>query len=373
MSRRFFSGRTLQAAVLSAASHYGIEPDELAYEEIDKRHGFLKNRSKVVIAVDPKGPRREPDEAGEKPAARRDEGRRAAPAPESEPESERAPAAPEPGSAAASEPEEPAAEETAAAAEDEPETQAAADEGEAESEPEPELEEARPPRRRSRGRRPARAAEDEQEQPPRRAEERREPADEDEDERPPRRGGGRGERAAEPASSSSGESLVELRDQPRALRDRYSPAEGPLAEAAEQAVAAIAAVAGLEIEATILQGDDRLEIDLAGPHNELLVAEDGELLVAIEHLLPRVMRGYGGETAAVRVDCENFQEIREERLRSFAQQVAGDVRRSGRAKSLDPLSPADRRIVHLTVADEPGVESESEGSGYLKRVRITPA
>jgi spoIIIJ-associated protein len=166
---------------------------------------------------------------------------------------------------------------------------------------------------------------------------------------------------------------MELPDQPRALRDRYSPAEGALAEAAEQAVAAIAAVAGLELEATILQGDDRLEVDLTGPHNELLVAEDGELLVAVEHLLPRVMRGYGGETAAVRVDCENFQEIREERLRSFAQQVAGEVRRGGRAKSLEPLSPADRRIVHLTVADEPGVESESEGSGYLKRVRISPA
>ena len=58
MSRRFFSGRTLQAAVLSAASHYGIEPEELAYEEIDKRHGLLKSRSKVVIAVDPVDPRR---------------------------------------------------------------------------------------------------------------------------------------------------------------------------------------------------------------------------------------------------------------------------------------------------------------------------
>jgi spoIIIJ-associated protein len=132
-------------------------------------------------------------------------------------------------------------------------------------------------------------------------------------------------------------------------------------------------VAGLEDHAEVFEGDDRLEIDLSGPHHALLVAEDGELLVAIEHLLPRVMRGFGGETAAVRVDCENFQEIREERLRSYAQVVAGEVRRTGRARNLDPLSPSDRRIVHLTVADEPGVESESEGSGYLKRVRVSPA
>lgn len=351
MSRRFFSGRTLQAAVLAAASHYGIEPEELAYEEIDKRHGFLKNRSKVVIAVDPAGPRREPKEAREEPASRAE----APPAP-AEREAERAPAAPEPGSAAESEPSEPEEEpqerprrsgrrregrkEPAAAAE--PEEPAAAAGAEADEDS--------PPARPGRGRRSAYAAEADEERPGRDA---------------------KGARSAAPAPPR--DALMELPDQPRALRDRYGRAEGPLAEAAEQAVAAIAAVAGLEIEATILQGDDRLEIDLAGPHSDLLVAEDGELLVAIEHLLPRVMRGYGGETAAVRVDCENFQEIREERLRSFAQQVAGEVRSSGRAKSLDPLSPADRRIVHLTVADEPGVESESEGSGYLKRVRISPA
>jgi len=356
MSRRFFSGKTVQAAVLAAASHYGIEPDELAYEEIDKRHGLLKSRGKVVIAVDPVDPRR--------PAAAARAGAPAPqPAPERRPEPDDGSGGPEIGEARA--PEEPAAaaaKESAAPAPPprtarvaEPEQPA---DGEAEPESAPAEAEAEgagaPRRRRGRGGRArGRATEEE---PPRSREAREETA------RPMRA-------AAEPAA----EALTELPDQPRALRDRFQPAEGPLAEAAGQAVAAIAAVAGLELETTVLQGEDRLEIDLAGPHHELLIAEDGELLVAIEHLLPRVMRGYGGETAAVRVDCENFQEIREERLRSFAQQVADEVRRSGRAKSLEPLSPADRRIVHLTVADEPGVESESEGSGYLKRVRISPA
>lgn len=134
----------------------------------------------------------------------------------------------------------------------------------------------------------------------------------------------------------------------------------------------IGEVAGIELEAVVLQGDDRLEVDLSSPHSELLMAEDGELLVAIEHLLPRVMRGFGDETAAVRVDCENFQEIREEKLRSFAQQVASEVRKSGRARSLTPLSPSDRRIVHMAIATEPGVDSQSDGRGFLKRVRVSP-
>jgi spoIIIJ-associated protein len=145
-----------------------------------------------------------------------------------------------------------------------------------------------------------------------------------------------------------------------------------LGDAAREALDRVLEVAGLKVEATVLQGDDRLEIDLAGPHAALLTAEDGELLLAIEHLLPRVIRGIAGETTAVRVDCEAFQELREERLRSLAQRAASEVRQSGRSRRLQPMAPADRRIVHLTIADEPDVTSFSEGDGFMKRVRVEP-
>ncbi|MGB5660760.1 MAG: hypothetical protein WBO54_14860, partial [Thermoanaerobaculia bacterium] len=56
--RRFFSGNTLEQAVMQAASHYQIDPDEVAYRKIEKRHGFLKTRRGVVIDVDPDNPRR---------------------------------------------------------------------------------------------------------------------------------------------------------------------------------------------------------------------------------------------------------------------------------------------------------------------------
>lgn len=344
MSRRFFSGRTLQAAVLAAASYYDLESEELAYEEIDKRHGFLKSRGKVVIAVDPAEPRRRGSPTPEDKAAAKREAK-AAPAreepperPDGEREEAREEAAPE------------------AAPDEAPseagETEARTDEPESEAEDEA-------------------AGEDTDEPAPARS--RRARAGAEERSRAPRGGSKRGARRAEDAAADgAGDELVELPDQPRALRDRYRPAEGPLADAAGSATTVIAAVAGLDLEATVLEGDERLEVDLSGAH-ELLTAEDGELLVAIEHLLPRVMRGFGDETAAVRVDSENFQEIREERLRSYAQQVASEVRKSGRGRTLDPLSPSDRRIVHLTVTDEPGVESESQGSGFLKRVRITAA
>lgn len=289
-NRRFFSGNTLQQAIVAAAAHYGVEPDALAYHKVEKRHGFLKVRRRVVIEVDPEHPRRGPGE----PVQRT---REAPPPPP-------APAAP-------------------------------------------------PAERRPPSREPRREA------PPRRRER-----------RPPRE--------AVPAAPAAEEAtvgdldLVQLPERPRPLAERYPPASGPLADAAREALNQILKVGGLEAAATVLEGEDRLEIELSGRDNALLVAEDGELLQAIEHLLPRAMRGIAGESTAVRVDCESFHELREERLRSLAQRAASEVRRTGQAKRLPQMNPADRRIVHLTIADEPGVTSESDGDGFLKRVRVEP-
>jgi spoIIIJ-associated protein len=73
------------------------------------------------------------------------------------------------------------------------------------------------------------------------------------------------------------------------------------------------------------------------------------------------------------VDCDNFHDIREERLRSLAQKVAEEVRRLQRSRTLEPMNPADRRIIHVTLADDPGVATESDGDGYFKRVTVRPA
>jgi spoIIIJ-associated protein len=61
--RRFFSGRSLAQAVASAAQYFGVDPETLAYQVRDKRHGFIKVRRAVVIEVDPAAPRRAPGEA----------------------------------------------------------------------------------------------------------------------------------------------------------------------------------------------------------------------------------------------------------------------------------------------------------------------
>ena len=83
--------------------------------------------------------------------------------------------------------------------------------------------------------------------------------------------------------------------------------------------------------------------------------------MAIEHLLPRIIRSLSGEAVLCRVDCDNFHEIREERLRSLAQKAADEVRQRGRSRTLVPMNPADRRIIHVTLADDPAVAVARQG------------
>jgi spoIIIJ-associated protein len=360
--RRFFSGDTLQQALVQAANYFNLDPGEIAYRAIEKRHGFIKVRRKVVIEVDPEAPRRtEPAPAPAVPAV---------PAAPAVPAGLATPA-PGPGAPAAR----------------------------------PGFDEARveapPPAAPRRERRPG---------PPGRSGDRRGGERGRDRDRRPRgergdrgrgdRGGDRGVRAgggprgprdpreidAQPRmpmldraerqrplyETTENGGLVRLPEKPRRPSERYPAATGPQAAAAAKGMDLLLRISGLDLEARVLQGEERLEVDLAGEDADWCFADEGELLAAFEHLLPRVIRSLSGEALIVRVDCDNFHEIREERLRSLAQRMADEVRRLGRPRVLEPMNPADRRIVHLTLSDDPGVVTESEGDGYFKRITIRP-
>lgn len=286
--RRFFSGDTLEAALLRAASHHQLRADELAYEVVEKRHGFLRARRGVVIEVDPESPRAS-----------------AAPAPPVEVAEQQV-------------------------EQQEPEAVAAAPVARAEDEP---LEEAH-------------------------AEETEQVNEEQE---------------AESGQVDEEPGLVSLPEYPRPAIERYPPATGEMAEAAAEALELLLEVTGLELESAILQGEDHLAVELWGRDQEALLDDRGKLLLAIQHLLPRAIRGVAGRSVACRVDSDNFHEIRQERLRDLAQQAAAEVRRRGQSRTLEPMAPDERRIVHLTLADDPAVVTESQGNGFYKRVSIRPS
>ena len=250
MNDMFFSGETEARAILAAANHFGVTPEQVVFDRVEKRHGFVKHR-RVVIRVDPASV-----------------GRNVV------------------GGAAESD--------DRADVMAEPVVEAAA------------------------------------------------PAD------------------AEPEESAT----VAAEEEPR------EQASGEVLSIAHAALKQLLELADLEVSAEIVLTDERLEVEIEGVDEELLVEDEGQVLLALQHLLPRVMYGRLGRIIPCRLDSGGYQQKKEERLRGLARRVAEEVVRRGGTRTLRPMNPADRRIVHLTLADDPEVETESQGNGYFKRVSI---
>ena len=306
MSRKFFSGATLEQAVLAAARHYELEPDRIAYSQRDKKHGFLTVRRKFVIEVDPRSPER--PEGEEVPWEPKLAGR-----PSRGPAATAAPAAPQVAKA------------------------------------------------------PTRAPKQEATAP--------EPREEDVD---------RSAEAPVPDEAAPAEvpalRLDRNRDEapaPQAAppaperKLRPEPVTDDALEAADLALGDVADFLYYDMHWDIrLDDDEVVRIELGGEDSHKIVEEDGRLLRSIEHLMPRLIRSKLGRGVSCTVDCEGFKEAHELHLESLAKRAADEVEESQRSKLLEPMTPADRRVVHVALADHPAVETESEGRGFKKRVRI---
>ena len=131
---------------------------------------------------------------------------------------------------------------------------------------------------------------------------------------------------------------------------------------------------GFTAETELIEDGDDLEIRVHGENLGVLVGPRGTTLQAVQDLA-RVasQRRLGDHDTRLRIDIGGYRERRKEALGRFAMQMADEVKVSGVARVLEPMSSADRKIVHdaLTVVD--GIGTRSEGDDPYRRVVITPA
>lgn len=149
------------------------------------------------------------------------------------------------------------------------------------------------------------------------------------------------------------------------------PDEESLLSIAE-AVRSVVALAGLDLEVTVRQGAGRVEAELTGAAVDEVKKRGLPLLEEMELLVPRAAHGLSGKMVRCRIDCGGLRGDREATLRDLARREAAEVAMTSEARFTEPLSPADRRIIHLELADSAEVETESVGGGFEKRVRIAP-
>ena len=111
---------------------------------------------------------------------------------------------------------------------------------------------------------------------------------------------------------------------------------------------------------TVDEGEQRVELDIASDTTGRLIGHHGETLRAIEYLLNMMMKE-AAPNVRFGVDVAGYRQARAEQLADYARKVAAQVAQTGEEVTLRPLNPAERRIVHMTLADSPEVQTASHG------------
>lgn len=128
---------------------------------------------------------------------------------------------------------------------------------------------------------------------------------------------------------------------------------------------------GVEAEVAVTDvGEGVLEASISGEELGLLIGPKGQTIDAIQDLA-RSAVPHDGSTR-LRLDVGSYRERRREALGRFARGVAEQVLASGTPVSMEPMSAADRKVVHDTVNEIDGVRTTSEGEEPRRRVVVHP-
>jgi len=155
-------------------------------------------------------------------------------------------------------------------------------------------------------------------------------------------------------------------------------AHDPILEQAESVVSKILHLMGLEaqVSAHFDESDkpDRrsIRVDVRGRDLSALIGRHAETLNAFQYIASLIV-GKGTDQLGQRVgDGEGYRARREKQLRQMAQRMADQAMKMGRRVALEPMSAAERRIVHMELQGHPAVTTESVGDEPRRKVTIVP-
>lgn len=113
-------------------------------------------------------------------------------------------------------------------------------------------------------------------------------------------------------------------------------------------------------------------IDIEGEDSGLLIGRRGETLDSFQFLVNVMVSRRVRPSLRVVLDVEEYRERRRRALRQLAEKVAEKVSQTGRSITLEPMAPAERRVIHMALAEHPGVTTQSVGSGPDRKVSVLP-
>ncbi len=129
---------------------------------------------------------------------------------------------------------------------------------------------------------------------------------------------------------------------------------------------------GTEASVEVQRDDLGISLQIRGDDSGILIGRRGQTLDALEYVINRVASRDTGHTTRLLVDSHGYRQRRRESLEALAQRMGERAESRGKTVTMNPMSPRDRRIVHLALQDNPAVETRSSGNGYFRKLLIIP-
>lgn len=149
------------------------------------------------------------------------------------------------------------------------------------------------------------------------------------------------------------------------------PADSPAAKAAAYVKTIIASLNCGEVDIKVALKENGALLLLTGDDLNIIIGRRGETLDAVQYLASLAANNGGGHYK-ISINVGNYREKREETLTNLAKRVAAQALKAGKCRTLEPMNPYERRIIHTAVQNIEGVVSGSFGEGANRRVVIAP-
>ena len=144
------------------------------------------------------------------------------------------------------------------------------------------------------------------------------------------------------------------------------------ADQAQRILEVVVRLMGTPATVEMSEDPDGRRLAIAGDTSGVLIGRRGQTLDALEYLINRIASREEDHLPRLVVDSQNYRARRRQALEDLARRLAERTRRRGKTVTLNPMSPRDRRTIHVTLRGESSLATQSFGKGYFRRVLIIP-
>jgi spoIIIJ-associated protein len=153
---------------------------------------------------------------------------------------------------------------------------------------------------------------------------------------------------------------------------RVTPKENNNIVLAQQILTKIISSISPDTKVTAEKKADDIVLNIEGNNPGILIGPKGKTLEALEFIINKAVNKASEKKVRVTVDAENYRQRREEFLKGLALKMGEKAKEIQKTVTIDPMSPHDRRVVHLALRGDYQLQTRSDGEGFFKSIFIIP-